>query len=43
MNEYSRFIHILKTIRVHQCVKNTLLFVTELAGHKLSNQKELCP
>ena len=36
-------IHILKTIRVHQCLKNTPLFVPELAGHKLSNQKELCP
>ena len=38
MNENSRFIHILKTIRVHQCVKNTLQFVPELAEHKLSNQ-----
>ena len=38
MEENSNFIHIQKTMSVHQCVKYIHLFVTELAEHKLSNQ-----
>ena len=43
MNENSRFIQIIKNIHIHNRVKNILQFLHALAGHQLSNQKELCP